>query len=150
MVVVAIVVVDVVVKVIDKVAVAVGDVAVVAGGRGTCHAPSVKAAVDHGGGNGGGGGNGSCSGCRRGLVARMRSAHQGLQVGWWVEVLAQFPRALALHVIHADGHVIVSRVNGDVVCWVGEATLRGGSGAGSSLELTTYLQVRRKGEGVRR
>lgn len=65
----------------------------------------------------------------------------GLQVGWWVEVLALFPGAPALDVVHAHGDGVVVGVDHGAVCWVGETALVLAPSAAAPLILPAHLET---------
>lgn len=68
----------------------------------------------------------------------------GLQMRRWVEVLALFPGATTLDVIHAHGDSVVIVVNHGAVCRVGEATVVLTPGTVPSLILPAHLDTRRR------
>lgn len=65
----------------------------------------------------------------------------GLQMGRRVEVLALFPGAAALDVVHAHGDGVVVGVDHGAVCGVGEAAVVFAPGAVSPLIFPTHLET---------
>lgn len=81
-------------------------------------------------------GRGGC-----GLVHLMLgSLNFSLQVGWRVEVLALFPGAATLDVVHAYGDSVVIGVDHGAVSGVSEATVALPPSAVSPLILPTHLE----------
>lgn len=74
------------------------------------------------------------------------SLNFGLQMGGRMEVLALFPGAPPLDVVHAHGDGVVVGVYHGAVCRVGEATVVLSPGAVASLVLPTHLETE-DGEG---
>lgn len=70
------------------------------------------------------------------------SLNFGLQVGRRVEVLALFPGAATLDVVHAHGDGVVVGVDHGAVCRVGKATVILPPGAVAPLILPTHLEIR--------
>lgn len=81
-------------------------------------------------------GSGGC-----GLVHLMLgSLNFGLQMGWRVEVLALFPGAPTLDVVHADGDSVVIVFDHSAVGGVSEATLALSPSTVAPLILSTDLK----------
>lgn len=72
----------------------------------------------------------------------LSSLNFGLQVGWRMEVLAFFPRAPTLDVVHAHGDCVVIGVYHGAICRVGKATVVFPSRAITSLILSTHLKTK--------
>lgn len=68
----------------------------------------------------------------------------GLQMRWRVEVLALFPGAAPLDVVHAHSHCVVIGVYHGAVCRMGEAAVVLSPGAVASLVLPTHLKTDKK------
>lgn len=71
----------------------------------------------------------------------LSSLDLSLQVGRRVEVLALFPGAAALDVVHAHGDGVVVGVDHGAVCGVGEAALVLSPCAAAPLILPTHLEL---------
>lgn len=93
-----------------------------------------------------------CGGTRQGYAHHGRggcglvhlvlgSLDLSLQVGRRVEVLALFPGAAALDVVHAHGDGVVVGVDHGAVCGVSEAALVLGPCAAAPLILPTHLEI---------
>lgn len=72
----------------------------------------------------------------------LSSLDLGLQMGRWVEVLALFPGAPALDVVHAHGDGVVIGVDHGAVCGMGEAAVVFASRAVAPLIFPAYLETR--------
>lgn len=72
------------------------------------------------------------------------SLYFGLQMSRWVKVLALFPRAPTLDVVHAHGDGVVVGVDHGAVCGVGEATVGLPARAVAPLIFTTHLESEKK------
>lgn len=70
------------------------------------------------------------------------SLNFGLQMGRRVEVLALFPRASTLDVVHAHGDGVVVGVDHGAVRGVGEATVGLPPGAAAPLIFPTHLEAK--------